>query len=63
MPQPITVTFRQDDPKVVDQIGLVRFKSEFALNRVGEFTLKMTATDRVTGKSAVFSSPLRVTGP
>jgi hypothetical protein len=63
LPKPITVTFRQDDPKIARQISLVRFKAQLVLNRVGEFTLKITVTDRAAGKSATFSSPLIVTAP
>ncbi len=63
MPEPITVTIREDNPKVLADVGFVRFKADFALNCTGEFTVKMTVTDKVAKKSVTFTSPLVVTGP
>lgn len=63
MPQPISVTYRQDDPKTAREIDLVRFKADVTLNRVGKFSLKMVVTDRVAGKTATFTSPLVVAAP
>jgi hypothetical protein len=61
--QPIVVNFVQDDPKVARAIGMVRFKAEIVLNRVGDFTVRINVKDRMADKAATFSSPLAVSAP
>ena len=43
--------------------GPVTFHGFADLNRAGEFTMRVTATDRVTGQSTTFETPIRVTDP
>lgn len=45
---------------LVDRTKHPLFSGHLALLRTGKFTLKVTATDRTTGKSTAFETPLRV---
>jgi hypothetical protein len=60
MPEPIKVALRESDPKVLAEANYVRFKSDFTLNRVGDFTLQMRVTDLSAGKTATYSTQLKV---
>jgi hypothetical protein len=41
----------------------VDFQGELALNRVGNFTLRITVIDCVANRTCTFDTPLRVTAP
>lgn len=63
MPRPIQASIRTTDADVVKQAPHLTFRGEMALNRSGDFTLRVTVTDTVGKKTATFESPLRVTAP
>jgi hypothetical protein len=63
MPRPVRASFAPTDKKQIATFGPVDFKGLLALNRVGEFRLRLTATDEVSHQTAAFEAPLRVTAP
>lgn len=62
-PQPFQTSVRTNDAEVIKGATHVDFQGELALNRVGNFTLRITVTDRVANKTCTFDAPLRVTTP
>jgi hypothetical protein len=63
MPRPIRARVQNDQPEVVQKAPFLSFSGEISLNRVGDFTLRVTVSDRVGKKSTQFETPLRVTLP
>lgn len=63
MPQPIQARLDVSDPKEVERATTLSFSGNMVLNQSGEFTLRITLTDRVGEKTAHFEAPLRVTDP
>jgi hypothetical protein len=51
------------DPKVVQQVTSVDFSGALALNRTGEYTLRMTITDEVRKRRTQYQAVIRVTAP
>lgn len=62
-PRPIRAAVRGDDPDEVKRIDRLDLSSTLTLNRPGDFTLRITVTDKVTGKEVTFEAPLRVSRP
>jgi hypothetical protein len=60
-PAGVRAAVRNADPETVKAATHVTFTSEMVLSRPGRFTLRVTVTDRQTGKVATFETPLRVT--
>lgn len=63
MPKPIRSVVHNEDPKVVPTVGFITLRGELALNRPGEFKLKVSLTDKVAKKTVSFEAPLKVTSP
>jgi hypothetical protein len=61
--KPIKATYKNEDAKAAKNIRKVNFDGFFALNRVGNVTLRFTFTDSVGNQEANFEVPLRVTQP
>jgi hypothetical protein len=62
-PKGAAFDIRQDDAKAVKKWEFLRYSNSFILNRVGKFTLRITATDRLGKKSTTFEVPIQVTAP
>jgi hypothetical protein len=63
LPKPLQVAFRNKDPAELKKISHLNFDPNFALNRVGDFTLCISVTDKIAGKTTKFEAPLHVTAP
>jgi hypothetical protein len=55
--KPLTGTVDKDVP---ESVRIVPMQFGITLNRVGNFTVELTATDKITGKSAKVNLPLKV---
>jgi hypothetical protein len=62
-PKPVLATFTTDDAEMVKQVTSLNFTGDFALNRPGDFTLRITITDRLAKRTAKFEAPLRILAP
>lgn len=60
MPRPIEARVATGDPAEIAKLQSVDFNGSLNLNRVGDFTLLMTARDEVSGKTTELRVPLRV---
>ncbi len=63
MPRPIKAGVHNEKPEEVKQITSIRLSSALALNRSGNFTLRITVVDKLAKKSVAFETPLRVAAP
>lgn len=63
MPRPLRMVAEQDDPKIVKELPALDLSGRVMLNKAGEFTLRVTVTDRNSKKTATFEAPLKVTAP
>jgi hypothetical protein len=63
MPRPFRTGVHNEKPEEVKQITNIRLSSALALNRSGNFTLRITVVDKLAKKSVVFETPLRVAAP
>jgi hypothetical protein len=63
LPKPLRLAAEQEDPKIVRDLPALDFGGSLVLTRAGEFTLRVTVTDRNSKKTATFESPLKVTAP
>jgi hypothetical protein len=63
LPKPLRVTAEKDDAKLVKELPVLDFSGFLVLTKTGEFTLKITVTDRNSRKTATFETPLKVTTP
>jgi hypothetical protein len=63
LPHAFTNDYRQDDAAVAKKYGYLSFPNNLFLNRVGKFTLRITAADRLGKKSTTFEVPIQVTAP
>ncbi|MEX2119143.1 MAG: hypothetical protein WD847_06005 [Pirellulales bacterium] len=61
MPQPIKATLVNEDPNVVKQAPFLTFSGQMVLNRAGDFKLRISVLDKVSGQETQFETPLRVT--
>ena len=60
-PRGVRTATRSADPETVKAATHATFTAELTRSRPGDFTLRVTVTDRVSGKVATFDAPLRVT--
>jgi hypothetical protein len=60
LPEPIRARVAVDDAERAKDIPFVRFKSDLALNRVGQYTVRVVVRDRVKGGMARFEAPLKI---
>jgi hypothetical protein len=56
-PQPV----RAADPETVKSATQATFSAELTRPRPGDFTLRVTVTDKQTGRAVAFETPMRVT--
>jgi len=64
MSKPVVVKFVKDDAAEVKKIGAsYAMRGDLVLNRLGDFTLRITLTDRLSKRTAKFEAPLNVTAP
>jgi hypothetical protein len=63
MPRPIRAAARNEDSDQVRRIDRLDLWSSLTLNRPGDFTLRVTVHDKVSGKKASFECPLKVSAP
>jgi hypothetical protein len=63
LPAPFTTEVRSNDAEVVKKVTNVTLNGSLALNRPGDFTLRVVFTDRLKKKDATFEAPLHVTAP
>ncbi|MBO0701271.1 MAG: hypothetical protein J2P46_22930 [Zavarzinella sp.] len=60
-PEPVRATVRTADPETVKAATHATFSGELTRTRPGEFRLQVTITDRKSGKTTTFETPMRVT--
>jgi|GEM_PF-1689111 len=63
MKKPLTVPFQESKKEVVEKAQVLSFNGFLALNRAGEFTLRLRLEDQASGKSTEFKAPLIVREP
>jgi hypothetical protein len=63
MPKPVRGEVRTEDKETIRGATSVFFKSSFGLGRVGDYRLRITVTDEVSKKRAVFEAPVEVMEP
>jgi len=63
MPKPLRMVTEQDDPKVVKESPTLEFGGWVTLNKAGDFTLRITVTDRNSKKTATFEAPVKIAAP
>jgi hypothetical protein len=63
LPKPLRVVAQNNDAKVVKEVPFLDFSGSLALSRVGEYTVRISVTDRNSKKTATFETPLHVTAP
>jgi hypothetical protein len=59
-PKAVHSEYHNEKPEEVKKQTRIQFSSSLALNRAGNFTLRVTVTDRMTKKKLVFEAPMRV---
>lgn len=62
LPRPITAEVKNDDAQVVRKVTSVTYRAQLLLNRPGDFTIRVSITDRIAQKTAHFEAPLHVSG-
>jgi hypothetical protein len=60
MPRPIQARLATADAAQIAQLRSVDFSGSLILNRAGKFSLRLTATDEVSGQKAEVRVPLQV---
>jgi hypothetical protein len=63
LPKPLRLVAEKDDEKVVKELPALDFGGFVVLTKAGEFTLRITVTDRNSKKTATWEAPLKVTAP
>ena len=63
LPKPLKYAAEKDDPKIVKDLPALDFGGSFMLTKAGEFTLRVTITDRISKKTATWEAPLKVNAP
>jgi hypothetical protein len=63
LPKPILAELRSEDPAVVKKVTALTFNGNLALNRPGQYTLRITLNDRLGKKSTQFETPLDIRAP
>jgi hypothetical protein len=63
LPKPLETVIKSDDAKQVKATNVAQFNGSLHLHRPGEFTLRVTVTDRLAQKTTKLELPLRVTMP
>jgi hypothetical protein len=63
LPKPLRLVAEKSDEKIVKELPALDFGGSVTLSKAGEFTLRITVTDRNSKKTATFEAPLKVTAP
>lgn len=63
LPKALETVIKESDAKTVKSTNVANFNGSLGLHRPGDFTLRITVTDRLGQKTAKFETPLRVTLP
>jgi hypothetical protein len=61
--KPLLFSVEEDDEKRVKESPTIAFNGWMGLTKPGEFTLRITVTDRNSKMTATFEAPLKVTSP
>ena len=61
--RPIRTGIRSEEADEVKRADRINLSSNLTLNRPGDFVLRLTVLDKMTGKKVAFESPLKVSGP
>jgi hypothetical protein len=62
-PRPLLAKLESADKDVVAKATSLTFRGNFVLNRAGEYTLRITVTDRLADRKTTFEAPLSVREP
>ncbi|MBL8794710.1 MAG: hypothetical protein JNM56_12455 [Planctomycetia bacterium] len=63
LPKALETVIKENDPKTVKATDVANFSGSLGLHRPGDFTLRITVTDRRSEKTTRFEMPLRVAFP
>ncbi len=63
IPKPLRLIAEKDDAKVVKELPALDFGGFLVLSKPGDFTLRISVTDRNSKKTATFETALKVTAP
>jgi hypothetical protein len=63
LPKPLETVIKETDPKVIKATSVATFTGSLGLHRPGEFTLRITVTDRVAQKTTALEVPFKVELP
>jgi hypothetical protein len=63
LPKPLETIIKSDDAKLVKETNVATFNGSLHLHRPGEFTLRITVTDKIGQKTAKIEFPMHVTAP
>jgi hypothetical protein len=63
LPEPLETTLKSEDAKAVKETRTATFNGSLGLHRAGEFTLRITVTDKINGKMTKLEMPLKVATP
>lgn len=63
LPEPLETVLKSDDAKVVKETTVAHFSGSLGLHRPGDFTLRITVNDKISGKATKLEMPLKVVMP
>src|SRR5262249_10176808 len=63
LPRPLRYVAEKDDPAIVKGLAALDLSGWLVMNKAGEFTLRITVTDRNSKKTSTFEAPVKVTAP
>jgi len=63
LPKPLETVIKSEDAKLVKETNVATFNGSLHLHRPGDFTLRITVTDRLGQKTTKIEFPLHVTAP
>ncbi len=63
LPEPLETVLKSDDAKLVKATSVASFNGSLSLHRAGEFTLRITVSDRIGTKMTKLELPLHVAAP
>jgi len=63
LPKPLETIIKSDDAKVVKTTNVATFNGSLHLHRAGDFTLRITVTDKLGQKTTKMEFPMKVVAP
>jgi hypothetical protein len=63
LPKPLETIIKSEDAKLVKETNVATFNGSLHLHRPGEFTLRITVTDKIGQKTAKIEFPMHVAAP